>query len=515
MTSKDKTAPTLSDASPKKGTASVDVTQNLLFTFSEPIFAGNGKIIISNAKGDIRTLSLSTVDNASSQVSISGKTLLINPLNDLLPNSHYSIQIDNKAIKDASGNFYAGIKNTTTLSFDTVDTIAPKFKTSSPIVNAKNIASNATLRFTFDEKIKLGTGNITLINENDSRTIPITDEQITISGNTLIFNPAVDLNVKSQYKIHIDAGAIHDLAPAANSALALDLTFSTKATGDKQAPTLIDYTGSSASDHIELTFQEPIKIGKGNFTLSDGTTQMVISAKDQTQVSIHGNILTIHPTPPLTPEKTYTLFSPKGAVTDLAGNAFELYTAKVSPSSTPDDHKIVAPTLAKLLAMNPATDFISAIEGALIPIDVAHNQSIANRITIRDTPANVQKYWDKLTLLNLDPPFGRIEFKNADGSAISNPILELKSSQFEMDQQTDSVHGLLKFITGSYKLVISDLSTYDIDKADTETLISQFIIQDTTENVIKNWAKLEKALELGKLQGIKLQMASIYISWIW
>jgi hypothetical protein len=162
-------------------------------------------------------------------------------------------------------------------------------------------------------------------------------------------------------------------------------------------------------------------------------------------VSIHGNVATLSAT--LTLGKTYTISAPKGFVRDLAGNALNEWTAKVSPSSSPDEHKIVPPTLATLLAMNPDTDFISAAKAALIPTEVAYNKMIANRITIRDTPANIQKYWDTLTLLNLDPPFGRIEFKNTDGSNILNPILELKSSQFELDQQTDATHGLLKFIT--------------------------------------------------------------------
>ena len=44
MTTKDKTAPVLSEATPKKGMTSVDITQNVIFTFNEAIVAGNGKI---------------------------------------------------------------------------------------------------------------------------------------------------------------------------------------------------------------------------------------------------------------------------------------------------------------------------------------------------------------------------------------------------------------------------------------------------------------------------------------
>jgi hypothetical protein len=169
---------------------------------------------------------------------------------------------------------------------------------------------------TLSEKIQAGTGNITLISGNDSRTFAITDKQVKISGTTLTINPSVDFNIASTYKVHLDEGAIKDLAPVNNNNSAIDFSFSTKATSDKQAPVLQNYSGKGlVSDNLQLTFQENIKIGKGSFTLvnsADSKDKIVISATDTSQVSILNNILTINPKDNLKPETTYLLSATKG-----------------------------------------------------------------------------------------------------------------------------------------------------------------------------------------------------------
>lgn len=213
-----------------------------------------------------------------------------------------------------------------------------------PTINTANVAPKANIVLTFNEKIQAGRGNITLISDADSRTIAISDKQITISGNTLIFNPSADFNVNSSYALHLDAGAINDAALKPNAISAIDLNFNTLVNGDKQAPVLQTYSGKGeVSDNLQLVFQEPIKLGRGNFTLNDGTTQIVIPASDTKQVSIQNNILTINPWRNLNPEKMYTLISPKGILTDIVGNAFAGLSAK--NAFTFDTHDKTSPTL--------------------------------------------------------------------------------------------------------------------------------------------------------------------------
>ncbi|MEI8237311.1 MAG: Ig-like domain-containing protein, partial [Methylococcaceae bacterium] len=344
MTSIDKTAPKLVSASPQKGGTAIAVNQDVVLTFNEAIQLGTGNIIISNGAGD--TIIIST-PASSPEISISGAKVTLNPAKDLLPNSHYTVKIDSTAIQDLSGNKYAGIKNTTTLYFDTVDTLAPRLVKSSPLASASSVATNSNIVLTLSENIKIGTGNITLISGNDSRTFAITDKQIKISGTTLTINPSVDFNIASTYKVHLDAGAIKDLAPVSNHNGAIDFSFTTKATSDKQAPVLQNYSGKGlVSDNLQLTFQENIKIGKGSFTLvnsADSKDKIVISATDTSQVSIANNVLTINPKDNLKPETTYLLSATKGVLTDLAKNAFAGIATKIP--FTFDTRDKIAPTL--------------------------------------------------------------------------------------------------------------------------------------------------------------------------
>ncbi len=342
MMNSDKIPPELVSALPQKANTAVAVNQDIVLTLSECIRVGTGNITVSNGGSDIRVIPVNSLE-----ITVEENKLKLNLANDLLPNNHYSIKIDSTAIEDLNGNKYAGINNTTTLYFDTVDTLAPTLIKSSPLANTSSVAVNSNIMLTLNEKIQAGTGNITLVSGSDSRTISIADPQVKISGTTLTINPTVDFNIGSTYKVHLDKGVIKDLAPVNNLSAAIDLSFATKASGDKQAPILQSYAGKGlVSDNLQLTFQENIKIGKGSFTLvnsNDSTDKMLIDVTSP-QVSIVNNVLTINPINHLKPESTYLLTAPKGIVTDVAKNPFAGITAKVP--FTFDIYDKVAPTLA-------------------------------------------------------------------------------------------------------------------------------------------------------------------------
>jgi methionine-rich copper-binding protein CopC len=111
--SSDKTAPKLTTTLPANNAPNVLTDENLTLTFNEAIKAGKGNLVISNGT-DIRTISIT-----DSQVVISGKTLTINPTDDLLAGSRYSVQLEKGAITDLVGNAFAGITDATTFNFQT------------------------------------------------------------------------------------------------------------------------------------------------------------------------------------------------------------------------------------------------------------------------------------------------------------------------------------------------------------------------------------------------------------
>jgi methionine-rich copper-binding protein CopC len=105
-------APTLMSSNPANKGGPVAADSNIVLTFSEPVAAGSGNIMLVDAF-ESRVISVSD----ASQVSIAGNTVTINPTLDLHNGSTYAVKIDPGAIVDTVQNPFAGIKDTTTLSF--------------------------------------------------------------------------------------------------------------------------------------------------------------------------------------------------------------------------------------------------------------------------------------------------------------------------------------------------------------------------------------------------------------
>ena len=212
----DTTAPTLASAVPADNATAVAVGANVVLTFNEAIKAGTGNLVLVNTANaaDNRTIAITD----TTQVTISGSTLTINPTANLLGNANYSVQMAAGVVKDVAGNNYAGISSATALNFGTAanDTVAPTLSSAVPADNATAVAVGANVVLTFSEAIQKGTGNLVLVNAAnaaDNRTIAITDTtQVTISGNTVTINPSFDLQANGAYSVQLAAGVIKDIA---------------------------------------------------------------------------------------------------------------------------------------------------------------------------------------------------------------------------------------------------------------------------------------------------------------
>ena len=114
MATADTTNPTVTAFSPADEATGVAVSSNIVWTFSEDIAKGTGTIVLKTAAGTV----VATYDAASStNLSISGSTLTINPTADLSYSTSYKVEMADGAIKDLAGNNYAG---TTSYNFTTV-----------------------------------------------------------------------------------------------------------------------------------------------------------------------------------------------------------------------------------------------------------------------------------------------------------------------------------------------------------------------------------------------------------
>ncbi len=108
-------APALTAATPANGAANVARSANVVLTFDRPVQANQGHVSIATPDGAVAVL----IDMGdTSQVTIDGRVVTINPTHDLAAGKRYVVNIADDALKDASGNPMAGLGDA--LSFTTL-----------------------------------------------------------------------------------------------------------------------------------------------------------------------------------------------------------------------------------------------------------------------------------------------------------------------------------------------------------------------------------------------------------
>ncbi|AWB48226.1 hypothetical protein HYN69_06625 [Gemmobacter aquarius] len=112
----DASAPDLATMTPVDGALAVAPTANIVLTFAEAVVAGAGNIAIWQTSGGTV---LQSIAIGSSQVSINGAQVTINPAADLPAGSTFHITVDAGAFRDLAGNSFAGIAGSTAFNFAT------------------------------------------------------------------------------------------------------------------------------------------------------------------------------------------------------------------------------------------------------------------------------------------------------------------------------------------------------------------------------------------------------------
>ncbi len=148
----DTAAPTLVSTSPIDNATGI-TSSRIVLTFNEPVVAGLGNIIISNATGDTRTIAVGDL----TQVTFSGNTANINPSADLIKGSSYNVQFVAGVIKDVAGNIFAGITNATTLDFATAAAIPTVLAAGDILFMAANADAVDAFAFVLMKAVNAGT----------------------------------------------------------------------------------------------------------------------------------------------------------------------------------------------------------------------------------------------------------------------------------------------------------------------------------------------------------------------
>ncbi|MFT7130097.1 MAG: methionine-rich copper-binding protein CopC, partial [Gammaproteobacteria bacterium] len=260
-----------------------------------------------------------------------------------------------------------------------IDVVAPTLSSSSPADNSVAVAIDGNIVLTFSEAIRAGTGAIVIVDENDAsdtRTIPITDAQISISGSSLTFDPFTDWENSTDYIVQIESTAIEDIKGNGFAGIQDDntLNFTTVGVVDTTAPELFstfpadNAAGVGSNENIIFTFDESIQAGNGNIVIKDASDNSGTRSIDinDAQISFSDNTMTLNPSADFEFSTNYVVQFPSGVIEDLAGNPFagisNTTTFNFSIGIMPD---VISPTLSTLFPVDGA---MGVATGSLITL---------------------------------------------------------------------------------------------------------------------------------------------------
>ncbi len=341
----DTTPPMLSSSVPANNATDVAVGANIVLTYDEAVQKGSGSITLQPSGGTVVTIPIS-----STQVSVAGAAVTINPTTDLLAGTSYTLMVPAGVIDDLAGNSAGSF----ILNFATaaaLDTTPPTINSSAPTSGATiNAFDNIVLMYS--EAVQKGSGSITLQPLGGTLvTIPISSAQVSVVAGVVAIDPTADLVAGTSYTLSFPAGVFQDLA--GNNAGSFTLSFNTAVPLDTTAPTISSRVPANNAMNVNiganvvLTYSEAVQKGSGNITI--GAITIPVSSA---QVSIAGAVVTINPTADLLTGTSYTLSFSAGVFQDLAGNNAGSFTLNFNTAAALDT---TPPTISSSVPANGAT----------------------------------------------------------------------------------------------------------------------------------------------------------------
>ena len=404
LSSGDTTAPTISNvvASPSMATLTTGNTVTLRVNFNETVTVSSG---------GQPTLTLNNGGTAN-YVSGSGSTALtfsyvVAAGQNTADLEVTGLNLNGATIRDAAGNIAVlsdeVINPAGTLAIDTtppppVDTTAPLLTSVSPTDNSTNVARDSNLVLTFSEPVVRGSRNIVIHNSSDGTTtnIPVTDSQVTFSGNKVTIDPSNDLAAESNYYVTVEPGAIRDVAGNDYAGISNRWSFNFTTDAPVDPPPPVDTTAPlltsvlptdnstnvARDSNLVLTFSEPVVPGSGNIVIrnSNGTIAQSIPVS---QVSFSGNQVTINPSTDLAAGSGYYVNIASGVIHDVAGNNYAGISNSTSFNFTTDAPVSggggATPTTSLFSASNTPTRTYN--DGQQLEVGVQFQSSVAGQIT--------------------------------------------------------------------------------------------------------------------------------------
>ncbi len=314
-------APALTGTSPVFGATEVGLTDPLIATFSETVQKGAGRLHVYYNNTDY------PVDVTDPSVTVQGNQLTLTRSAPLPAGTVVSISLDPGVVQDAAGLPSGGVAGPADWRFTTNQ--APAATAFLPLNGSSNVPVGSALQLTFSEPVRKGSGNITLFEGTTAvLTIGINSGAVSVSGNTVIITPLVDLPSGTSLSVQMPAGAFTDLVgiPFPGIADAATWSFSVADATVPVVTALSPADGASGvglDTDLVLTFSEPVRKGSGNITITHGSTSQSIPVGGASVLVPGGLSTTVTIAPAAFPAGAAVgVAIPATAFTDESGNAF-------------------------------------------------------------------------------------------------------------------------------------------------------------------------------------------------
>ncbi|MBK7062557.1 MAG: Ig-like domain-containing protein [Rubrivivax sp.] len=333
--STDTVAPQLLALSPADNAAAVGAGTDLVLQFNEPVVRGSGNVVIHSGTQVLRTIPITD----TAQVTFNGNAVTVNPAANLPQGAAVYVTVDAGALRDAAGNAFAGITNSSSWNFTLAATAADDFPydTGTPGVVAVNgsptggvievggdldlfaIQLSAGVAYTFGAQRTAASGlaDPYLVLWSPILNLLAEDDDSGGAGNAqLSFTPASS----GTYYL-----AVMDYASTGTGAYTVSA-----ATQDAVPPTL---TGRSPADNaaavpvsteLVLNFSEPVLAGTGQIRIitASGAVLREFHADNAQAVHISGNSVRISTGTALPADAQLSVVIDATAFRDVAGNPY-------------------------------------------------------------------------------------------------------------------------------------------------------------------------------------------------
>lgn len=326
-------APSIVSYDPAQGAIGVAPNKILTLTFDGTISKGSGGIVEVIRSSDLSILGsyLISTGFTSTEITISGNQLIINPIPNFIESEEYYVTIANGAI-----NGFDGIDNSSGNNWRfTIANPPMEITNYNPIQNATNVSLDQSLTLTFNQPINKGTGGIIQIIRDSDQSVfgdyymsnGFTSSEITVNGNQLIINPQFDFEEGELYYVLIGSNAINGFSGIDNSS-SNNWRFTSLVLG----PVVVsfdpqqDATGVEVDKILTLTFDKTISKGAG------GVIQVVRTSDESLigdywvspyftngEVTFVGNQLRINPVLNFIESEEYYVTIEPGAISGFGG----------------------------------------------------------------------------------------------------------------------------------------------------------------------------------------------------